>query len=53
VVITADAVLKKDGKEAFNQEFTGVGRTGVLQDQNLNIADFTTAMIEALLVFHS
>lgn len=47
-LITADAVLKKDGKEIFNQEFTGLGRTGMLQGQNLNIADFTTAMIEAL-----
>ena len=48
VRITADAVLKKDGKEIFNQEFGGIGRTGVLQGRNLNISDFTTAMIEAL-----
>jgi len=48
VLVTADAVLKRDGKEIFNQEFRGIGRTGVLQGRNLNISDFTTAMIEAL-----
>lgn len=48
VLITADAVLKKDGQEIFNQEFRGLGRTGLLQGRNLDIADFTTAMIEAL-----
>lgn len=48
VRITADAVLRKDGTEFWNQQFTGVGRTGVLEGRNLNIADFTTAMIEAL-----
>ncbi|HEU4504124.1 MAG TPA: hypothetical protein VFR79_04790 [Nitrospira sp.] len=47
-LITADAVLKKDGTEVFTQQFTGVGKTGVLQGRNLDIADFTTAMIEAL-----
>src|SRR5262245_11666159 len=48
MLITADAVLKRDGKEILNQEFSGMGRSGVLQGRNLNISDFTTAMIEAL-----
>jgi len=48
VLITADAVVKKEGMEIFNQEFRGIGRSGVLQGRNINIPDFTTAMIEAL-----
>ena len=48
VFVTADAVLKKEGKEVFNQEFRGRGKTGMLQTRSLEIQDFTTAMIEAL-----
>jgi uncharacterized lipoprotein YmbA len=48
VFVTADAVLKKDGKEIFNQEFRGRGKTGMLQAKKPNLQDFTTAMIEAL-----
>jgi len=48
VQVTADAVLKKEGKEIFRQEFRGRGNTGLLQGKNLDIGDFTTAMIEAL-----
>lgn len=48
VLITADAVLKKDGREIFKQEIGGIGRSGMLQGPRLRIGDFTTAMIEAL-----
>jgi hypothetical protein len=48
VLVTADAVLKRRGKEMFNQEFRGTGRTGILQGKHVNIGDFTIAMIEAL-----
>jgi hypothetical protein len=48
VVVSADVVLRKEGNEIFNQEFKGRGRTGVLKGRNLNLEDFTTAMIEAL-----
>jgi uncharacterized lipoprotein YmbA len=48
VFVTADAVLKQDGKEIFNQEFRGRGKTGMLQAKKPNLQDLTTAMIEAL-----
>ena len=31
VLITADAVLKKDGREIFKQEIGGIGRSGMLE----------------------
>ena len=48
VFVTADAVLKKEGKEIFNREFRGWGKTGMFQAKKPNLEDFTTAMIEAL-----
>jgi hypothetical protein len=35
VLITADAVLKKDGREIFKQEIGGIGRSGMLQGPRL------------------
>ncbi len=48
VVVTANVVLKKDGKELFSRELLGRGRAGVLKGKNLQLADYTTAMIEAM-----
>jgi hypothetical protein len=47
-VVTADAVVKKDGKELFSRELLGRGRAGVLKGKNLQLGDYTTAMIEAM-----
>lgn len=48
VVMKADVHIKKDGKELFSQEFQGNGRAGILQGANIQLEDYTIAMIEAL-----
>jgi uncharacterized lipoprotein YmbA len=48
VIVTANAVLKKDGQELLNKEFQGTYQTIFLQDKNTKIEDYTTAMIEGL-----
>ena len=48
VVVKADVLIKKDGKELFSQEFNGNGSAGVLQGANIQLEDYTIAMIEAL-----
>lgn len=48
VRITGEAVLRKKGLELFREEVQGRGRTGVLQGKNLQLGDYTIAMVEAL-----
>jgi|CXWL01.1.fsa_nt_gi hypothetical protein len=48
VVVKADALIRKNGKELFSQEFQGNGRAGILQGANIQLEDYTIAMIEAL-----
>ncbi len=48
VVVAADAVLRRDGKELFSKELRGANRTGILLDKNSQLADYTARMIEAL-----
>ena len=52
VVITADVVLKKDGKELLSKEFQGKHRTGPFgpsyQTEDKLLQDYQTAMIEGV-----
>jgi hypothetical protein len=48
VVLRADAVLKKNGKELFRREFQGMNRTGALNVNKLKLEDYNTVMVEAL-----
>jgi hypothetical protein len=48
VIVTAEAICKRDGQELFSREVQGRGRAGVLQGKNLQLGEYTTTMIEAL-----